>query len=274
VSLLDELTEDLRIAVSEQERKARVEHDARIDRIDADLLVADLRTAIAALEPAPEAEQGQPDGSSLPEDGELQTGGSVEAGHGNLNNDGAQEGNSEIPLDWAPMPLTGAPERAGYTLELIADDGSDFFKLHRYVPAKPAPVNSTDAATETVEGEQTEPEIPEGFTKWTPFVSLSPDPSLVVEGLFEDGSREISSFGVWEAQSQTERGALIAYRLIEAPAEPERVVIDDQLADPELEPFVDEPEAEAVTEEPEEEAPTTPATGWSSYWAKKPEPVS
>ena len=80
-------------------------------------------------------------------------------------------------------------------------------------PAKPAPVNSTEAATETVEGEQTEPA---------------------------------------------------------------RVVIDDQLADPELEPFADEPEAEAevVTEEPEEEAPTQPATGWSSYWAKKPEPVS
>ena len=61
MSLLDELAEDLRIAVAEADRRTRVAIDAVLDRNEADKLVEDLRTAIAALEPAPEEILSEPE---------------------------------------------------------------------------------------------------------------------------------------------------------------------------------------------------------------------
>lgn len=87
-------------------------------------------------------------------------------------------------------------------------------------------ITGAERSEDESQASSTEAVIPEGFTKWEPFISVPPKGDLVVEGLFEDGSTELNSFDVWNRQPQTERGLLVAYRLIEATAEAERTGVD------------------------------------------------
>jgi len=115
-------------------------------------------------------------------------------------------------VDTAIAALEPAPAEPAGRILIRDEDGLALrFEAPALADPPSAELRSVPGAEENA---GTNSELPDGFLPWQPFFSEPPKKDLVVEGLFEDGSTELNTFEIWERQAATERGLLIAYRIL------------------------------------------------------------